>query len=156
MWTGKFIDAIPVGVFPGRFSRQVLRVFDSRDVVEMTKRPSSQLTIDHKLPRIRWDAEAEKEQNDYANMSDDDIRDKFQLLKRSNGAVSHNLLKSWTCEGCYDTGTRGMPFNIRFFYSGNARWEPESEKDPKGCIGCGWFDFAKWRDDLNKLLGGRP
>ncbi len=52
-------------------------------------------------------------------MSNEDIRDKFQLLKKSNGSVSHNLLKSRACENCYKKGQRGTPFGIQFFYAGN-------------------------------------
>ncbi len=151
-WTGEFESAIPVGVFSPYFSKRVFALLQYQDVVEMTKRPPSQLTIDHKLPRIRWDAQTEKEQNDYAKMDDKDILDYFQLLKRSNGAVSHNLLKSRACENCLKTGLRGTPFNIRFFYAGTEKWEPSDKKNPEGCIGCGWFDFSKWREELNIWL----
>ncbi len=148
-WTGEFLDAIPVGTFPKQFSKRVLQLLDYKDVVEMAERNPSQLTIDHKLPRIRWNAASEKIQNDYQNMNDGDILKYFQLLKKSNGAVSHNLLKSRACERCVDTGLRGTPFGIRFFYRGGEHWEPEDEKNPEGCIGCGWYDFAEWRDQLN-------
>lgn len=151
-WTGGFVEAIPAGAFPKKFSKKVFELFDYRDVVEMAKRPSSQLTIDHKLPRIRWDAKSEELQNDYTNMSDQDILDNFQLLKKSNGAVSHNLLKSRACEKCFETGIRATPFKIVFFYKGNENWEPKNKKEPAGCIGCGWYDFARWRDDLNTWL----
>ena len=148
-WTGNFHEAIPVGSFPRKFTERVYKLFDYRDVVEMAQRSSSHLTIDHKLPRIRWDAEAEKFLNDYSNMTDDDICENFQLLKKSNGAVSHNLLKSRSCEKCYETGLRGTPFGIKFFYSGDSTWAYENKKNPKGCIGCGWYNFERWRNDLN-------
>ncbi len=151
-WTGGFIEAIPVGSFPAKFSEKVFKIFNYKDVVEMTKRPSSHLTIDHKLPRLRWDTKAEKFQNNYTGMTEQDIRKHFQLLKKSNGAVSHNLLKSRACEKCYKTGRRGTPFNIRFFYKGDVLWEPSNKKESSGCIGCGWYDFAKWRNSLNKCI----
>ena len=151
-WTGEFNEAIPVGSFPEAFSKIAFAVLNYEDVVELTQRPPSQLTIDHKLPRIRWDAVAEKFQNDYKNMTKQDISDHFQLLKKSNGAVSHNQLKSRACENCFETGVRGTPFNIRFFYKGGAMWEPKGKKDPSGCIGCGWYDFAKWRSELNQWI----
>lgn len=148
-WTGNFHEAIPVGTFPERFSKRTFALLEYKDIVEMTERQPSHLTIDHKLPRIRWDAEAEALQNDYDNMTDEDILKHFQLLKKSNGAVSHNQLKSRACEKCYETGLRGAPFGIRFYYMGGPLWEPINKKDPKGCKGCGWYDFDKWRDDLN-------
>ena len=153
-WTGDFNPAIPVGTFSREFSLRVFKLFQYKDVVEKAIRPSSQLTIDHKLPRIRWSAEVEIVQNDYNGMSDEDILNRFQLLKKSNGAVSHNLLKSRACESCYETGIRGTPFNIRFFYAGGRKWKFSDKKNPKGCIGCGWYDFDKWRKELNKLLRG--
>lgn len=151
-WTGVYIPAIPTGLFPREFSRHVFELFEHKDVVELTTRPPSHLTIDHKLPRIRWNSETGKMLNDYSTMQDEDILAHFQLLKRSNGAVNHNLLKSRACEKCCETGRRGTPFGIRFFYAGNARWEPADKTDPGGCIGCGWYDFAEWRKELNHKL----
>ena len=129
-----------------------MRVLGSRDVVEKTERPPNQLTIDHKLPRLRWTEEIAAKQTDYAAMDEDAIKANFQLLKKSNGSVSHNLLKSRACERCYRTGKRGRPFGIAFFYAGGTDWEPADKKDPVGCNGCGWFDFALWRDRLNRKL----
>jgi len=85
-------------------------------------------------------------------MSDDDIREHFQLLKKSNGTTSHNHLKSRACEHCFKTGSRGTPFGVRFFYEGGPKWVPEDRKDPSGCIGCGWYDFDLWRKHLNQRL----
>jgi len=85
-------------------------------------------------------------------MTDNDIRQKFQVLKKSNGSVSHNLLKSRACEHCFSTGARGTPFGIQFFYQGGPQWEPTNRKDPAGCIGCGWYDFGQWRSELNSTL----
>lgn len=151
-WTGGFREAIPVGSFPERFSKLVFKTLKYKDIVEMTERSPSQLTIDHKLPRIRWNAEAEQFQNDYENMTEQDIRNNFQLLKKSNGAVSHNLLKSRACEKCFREGIRGTPFNIQYYYEGDASWRPENKKDPAGCVGCGWYDFDQWRDSLNNYI----
>ena len=100
----------------------------------------------------RWDDETSRQQTDYRNMTDENIRERFQLLKKSNGNVSHNLLKSRACEVCFDTGRRGTPFGIRHFYSGGPHWEGKDAKDPRGCIGCGWYDVEKWRESLNQHL----
>lgn len=151
-WEGAFRPSVQGKSMPKEFVRRAIRLFGSRDVIENTERQPNQLTIDHKLPRLRWDSATEAAQTRYSKMSDEEIKDNFQLLKKSNGMVSHNLLKSRACERCFRTGNRGTPFGINFFYSGGRRWEPADEKDPSGCEGCGWFDFDKWRKGLNRQL----
>lgn len=151
-WTGGFEASVQGRSMSRSFVRKVMRLFENRDVVENTERPTGQLTIDHKLPMIRWNADTSDKLTDYTNMNEDDIRTHFQLLKKSNGSVSHNLLKSRACERCYRSGRRGEPFGISFFYKGGPRWEPSDKKDPAGCVGCGWYDIAEWREHLNRLI----
>ena len=139
---------------PEKLKLRAYRVLGRRDIVDDVSRPINEMTVDHKLPMIRWDERTSEQQTNYQNMSDDDIRKRFQLLKKSNGDVSHNLLKSRSCETCYNTGKRGTPFGIRHFYAGNNRWQGSNAKDPKGCVGCGWLDVAKWRASLNRKLCG--
>ena len=134
---------------PTDFARQAIQTLGSRDIVELTERPRGQLTVDHKLPMLRWNSDTRDKLTAYAKMTTWDIREHFQLLKKSNGSVSHNLLKSRACERCFRTGNRGRPFGIKFFYEGDSKWEPKDKKDPKGCIGCGWYDFDEWRKALN-------
>ena len=150
-WTGNFEKAIPTSSMPRNFMRRAVSLLGSRDVVDQTERPFNQLTIDHKVPMLRWDANEQAAQTAYSSMSDHEIRAKFQLLKQSNGSVSHNLLKSRACERCFKTGRRGTPFGIAFFYAGRPKWEV-AEKDSSGCVGCGWHDFNAWRLELNQLL----
>ncbi len=155
-WQGNFTRAVPSSSMPRYFARRAVSLLGSRDVVELTERPPNQLTVDHKLPQLRWDSVETVSQQNYSEMSDDDVVEKFQLLKKSNGSVSHNLLKSRACERCYKTGKRGTPFGIRFFYSGDGNWAPIDKRDANGCVGCGWYDFDKWRRTLNHALrGGR-
>ncbi|MXZ29378.1 MAG: restriction endonuclease [Acidimicrobiia bacterium] len=154
-WTGHFAEAVPTGSMPRDFARRVVSLLGSRDVVEQTERPANQLTVDHKLPGIRWSPAEGAVQTDYAGMNDDDIRARFQLLKQSNGSVSHNLLKSRACERCFRDGRRGTPFGIVFFHDGGPDWAPEDKRDAAGCVGCGWYDFAEWRDQLNEHLQER-
>lgn len=151
-WTGVFDAPIPSPSMPTRFALRVIRLLGSRDVVDRTERSPSHLTVDHKLPMIRWSVETQQAQSAYSTMSDDDIRANFQLLKKSNGSISHNHLKSRACERCFKTGARGAPFGLRFFYEGGPRWEPTDKKDPDGCLGCGWYDFDRWRRELNDRL----
>lgn len=155
-WTGQFHESIPTPSMSPRFAKRVIDLLGSRDVVERTERPVNQLTIDHKVPMIRWNSKVMAKQTDYTKMNDKRIRATFQLLKSSNGSASHNLLKSRSCEQCFKTGKRGKPFGITFFYKGGPRWDPRSKKDPKGCIGCGWHDFDEWRKQINKKLGQQP
>lgn len=150
-WNGQFHAPIPSPSMSRRLAKRIIDLLGSRDIVEGTERPANQLTIDHKVPMIRWKPETAREQND-SDMSDDEIRATFQLLKSSNGSVSHNLLKSRACESCFKTGRRGTPFGIAFFYKGGPRWKPKSKRNPKGCIGCGWYDFDEWRKALNRRL----
>lgn len=151
IWDGQIAPANPTSSMSPSFTRRVIELLGSRDIVDGTERREHELTVDHKLPQIRWSERAKEEQTAYSSMSDENIREKFQLLKKSNGSVSHNLLKSRACENCFRTGNRGKPFGIAFFYFGGPNWEGHSKTDPFGCIGCGWYDFDKWREELNKI-----
>ena len=152
-WQGGFESAVLGHSMPPSFVRRAVRVLGSRDVIEGVERAVGQVTVDHKLPMLRWDPDDNEAQTAYADMSDDNIRQRFQLLKKSNGSVSHNLLKSRACERCWRDGRRAQPFGIRFFYEGGPKWKPRNKRDPKGCIGCGWYDFDAWRKALNEELG---
>ncbi|MYI87747.1 MAG: restriction endonuclease [Synechococcus sp. SB0672_bin_10] len=151
-WTRALQPAVPATAIPPNQVGRFLNVLGQHNIVEEADRQPSELTIDHKLPMIRWSEETRKGQVNYAEMTDDEIRQKFQVLKKSNGSVSHNLLKSRACEHCLATGTRGTPFGIEFFYEDGLQWEPENPKDPAGCVGCGWYDFDRWRRELNSRL----
>ena len=151
-WSGEFQTSVNAGSMPDVFIEAVMRIFDSRDVIEKTKRQVHELTIDHKLPMKRWNSKSTEMLTDYRNMDATDIKTHFQLLKKSNGAVSHNMLKSRACERCFETGKRGQPFGIAFYYSGGHTWSPSDKLDPSGCIGCGWYDFELWRKHLNRVL----
>lgn len=151
-WQGGFQASVQGKSMPRGFVNRTISLLGSRDIIENTERQPDQLTIDHKLPMLRWTSETEKVQTRYNQMSDEEIKENFQLLKKSNGSVSHNLLKSRACERCFKQGNRGTPFGIVFFYSGGSKWEPADLKDPEGCVGCGWYDFAQWREALNQSL----
>ncbi len=151
-WIGEFTSGLHMAGVPISLLRRAYTVLGKRDVVDNTERSINELTLDHKLPLKRWNETTSKHQTDYQNMTDSDIKELFQLLKKSNGNVSHNLLKSRACEHCFETGERGTPFGIRYFYSGTAEWKGKDEYDPRGCLGCGWYDVEKWRESLNRHL----
>lgn len=126
-----------------------MKFYEYRDVIENRSRQAHELVIDHRFPMERW---GRSEPSHDVNMSDSEIRGKFQLLKKDS-AGNHNLLKSRSCERCIATGKRGTPMNISFWYSGGENWPddvPQSGPDAEqGCVGCGWYDFEKWRNALN-------
>lgn len=151
-WTGKYLESVTTSNIPEGLQTKILRQFEYTDCIEKRKRNPNELVIDHRFPMIRWGCIEDKNAPD---MTEDQIKEKFQLLKKDSSG-NHNLLKSRACENCKKTGKRGTPFEINFFYKGNENWPKNcpktGEKAKKGCIGCGWYDFDTWRIELNKML----
>lgn len=151
-WTGEFQKANAAAGISEALQTRILQHFDYTDVIEQRQRPAHELVIDHRFPMQRW---GEAEEKLSAQISDPEIESKFQLLKFDAGG-NHNLLKSRACETCFKTGRRGTPFGINYFYAGGSSWAegiPSSgPKAEQGCVGCGWYDFAKWREALNLKL----
>lgn len=120
--------------------RRIIRVLGSVDVYEKVFSPHC--LPDHKFPEIRWDEETKGENPD--TMSDEDIKKKFQLLTNQR-----NQQKREVCRTCFQTGKRGFPFGIKFFYQGSEDWDISIPLKGKcaeqGCVGCGWYDMAEWR-----------
>lgn len=54
------------------------------------------------------------------------------------------------------TKKRGYPFGVKFYYAGSEDWDsniPEKGKEAeKGCVGCGWYDLLKWKEELNLFI----
>lgn len=132
-----------------RLRSRILNVLNSENVYELSAANRQGLLPDHKFPEIRWDAETRSENR--SDMSEDDIRTKFQILDNQR-----NQQKREVCRHCFQTGERGMLFGINFFYAGSDKW---SEHIPQtgsaaeqGCIGCGWYDIQAWRNALNESL----
>lgn len=123
---------------PESFKNRVRELYDNRDAFDLST-PSGTPEVDHRKPRIRWD---ESEDFDYENMSDDEIREHFQILSGKN-----NLIKSRKCERCVESGIRPPFLGINFYYEGDETYE-----DSIGCEGCGWYNPHKWRDALHKQL----
>jgi hypothetical protein len=100
----------------------------------------------------RW---GETEDSYSKTISEEQIEQKFQLLK-DDGKGNHNLLKSRACEKCKNTGKRGTPMGIGFWYKGGPDWPdevPETGREAeKGCVGCGWYNFEEWRTELNSVI----
>jgi len=127
--------------------KRIIKLLGSVDVYEKAVNPHC--LPDHKFPEIRWD-ENTKEENP-ENMSDSEIRQKYQLLTNQR-----NQQKREVCRTCYQTGKRGYPFGIKYFYAGTENWDasiPQKGKSAEqGCRGCGWYDMAKWREIVVEML----
>lgn len=120
--------------------KRILKVLGKVDVFENVV--SSHCLPDHKFSEIRWDEDTKGENPD--TMTDDEIRQKFQLLTNQR-----NQQKREVCRTCFQTGKRGTIFGIPFFYEGTDNWNstiPTRGKEAeRGCIGCPWYDIAEWR-----------
>lgn len=127
---------------------RIIRVLGSLDAYEDST-ANRHLLPDHKFPEIRWDGATRAENPD--DMGDAEIRAKFQLLSNQR-----NQQKREVCRTCYQTGRRGTPFGVAYFYSGDGQWPSDLPRTGKqaeeGCVGCGWYDLEEWRTSLNELL----
>lgn len=124
--------------------KRMLKVLENIDVYE--NRINIHCLPDHKFPEIRWDDETKADNPD--TMTDNEIKAKYQLLTNQR-----NQQKREVCRECYQTGKRGVIFGIPYYYAGNDKWDSKYPKTGKaaetGCVGCGWYDVAKWRESLN-------
>lgn len=126
---------------------RIIRVLGGVDVYENT--PNRNCLPDHKFSEIRWDNDTKAENP--ASMSDQEIKDKFQLLTNQR-----NQQKREVCRACFQTGKRGTIFGISFFYQGGENWDvtipAKGKVAEKGCVGCPWYDIARWRKELIKHI----
>ncbi len=129
---------------------RIVRVLGGIDAYEGRKVNKDGLLPDHKFPEIRWNESVRRP--DLSGISDDEIIRDFQLLTNQR-----NLQKREVCRNCSQTGERGTPFGVSYFYEGGKSWKADIPKRGpeavKGCVGCGWYDFEKWRSSLNKDIG---
>ncbi|MFH0766064.1 MAG: hypothetical protein V2A61_06565 [Calditrichota bacterium] len=126
---------------------RVHKLYDNREAITMRKETANLLEVDHRFPQVRWLKDEEFD----PNMSDSDLKKKFQLLTRA-----HNLWKSRYCENCLKNGERGTFIGIDYFAEGNAYWPEDIQSDDEeGCKGCFWYDPGYWRDSLNACLSER-
>lgn len=127
--------------------KRIIKVLEGIDVYENTY--NAHCLPDHKFSEIRWDDKTKEENQD--SMSDSEILKKFQLMTNQR-----NQQKREVCRTCVQTGKRGYPFGIKYFYVGTEDWDktiPEKGKEAeRGCIGCGWYDMAEWRRQVEMKL----
>lgn len=131
-----------------KLRKKILSILNKTDVYENIVNPHC--LPDHKFPEIRWDEKTKAENPE--SMSDDEIKNKFQLLSNQR-----NLQKREVCRTCSQTGKRGIIYGIPFYYEGGENWDESIPKRGKeaeqGCVGCPWYDIARWRKELLMKLG---
>ena len=128
------VDEKPRCTITTKQRERVLRLLKGRDAFSGASITST-AEIDHKKPWSRLDQDI-----DIATLTDDQVKEHFQLLTRE-----HNLLKDRACQQCIKSGKRPPLFGISFWYAGD-----ETYNDT--CVGCGWYDGAAWREELNNHL----
>ncbi|MFC2016880.1 restriction endonuclease [Chloroflexota bacterium] len=128
---------------------RIIKLLGSIDVYEGKRANPTSLIPDHKYPEIRWDEATRRDSLE--RLTDSEIRDEFQLLTNQR-----NLQKREVCRSCYQTGKRGFPFGLKYFYSGDENWPKNIPSQGKlarrGCIGCGWYDLSLWRTSLLSIV----
>lgn len=141
--------AKPMGYekFSRKLRKRILETLDYYDVYE--ERYNDNVLPDHKFSEIRWDENTAEENPE--DMSEDEIKSKFQLMTNQR-----NEQKREACRKCFQTDKRGYPYGIPFYYKGDENWDdtiPKTGKGAeKGCDGCGWYDLAKWKEELIKKI----
>lgn len=136
-------------VMPSQLRDRILTVLGYFDAYENRGASGYSLLPDHKFPEIRWDESIRRENP--IDMSDEEIRAKFQLLNNQR-----NQQKREVCRQCFQTGQRGTPFGLSYFYEGSTSWPADvpvrGRTAENGCHGCGWYDMKRWRESLNRHL----
>lgn len=128
-----------------KLSKKIKKTLKFEEAVFLRKMLPKIIEIDHRFPQVRWNKNEEENKTD---MSEEEIKNKFILLTRSN-----NLLKSRNCEKCFKTGKRGSFPGIYYWFNGNENWDEKIDKhDKRGCEGCFWNNPYKWRAEINKLV----
>ena len=128
-------------------ARRVKQVYNNEDALFLREFSSRELEVDHKFPQIRWKTDEEENKT---SMSEEEIKEKFILLTRSN-----NLWKSRQCEKCFKERIRGSFPGINFWYQGTEEWQGKNQYDEDGCVGCFWYNPYKWREELNKIVNNK-
>lgn len=135
--------------FSPQFKARVIRLLGERNAFEARGTSKKALIPDHKFSEVRWDDETKGENP--MEMSDEEIKNKFQLLDNQR-----NQQKREICRKCFQEGIRGSIYGIDYFYKGHKNWDDSIPKKGKsaeqGCIGCPWYDIEEWRNQLMNEL----
>ncbi len=155
----RLLVPIPSGANTGyetysiEFKKKAVATLSGVNVYELSTANKAGLIPDHKFPEIRWDDATRAENPE--TMSDVEIKQKFQLIDNQR-----NQQKREVCRQCFQTGKRGIVYGIKYFYAGDENWPAGVPKvgraAEQGCVGCGWYDIQKWREELNKKINPTP
>lgn len=118
----------------GETRQRILDIFDNRDAFTGGS-ISSTAEIDHKVPWTRLENDI-----DATVLTEEQIKEHFQLLTRE-----HNLLKDRACGYCKVHNVRPPFIEIPFWYEGDSFYRGS-------CVGCGWYDGKKWREEVTKRI----
>ncbi|MFC4292595.1 hypothetical protein ACFOWX_09245 [Sphingorhabdus arenilitoris] len=133
----------------GALRNRIVKTLKNYDAYEGKVGNPKHLLPDHKFPEIRWDRNTKRDSLE--DLTDAEIHSDFQLITNQR-----NQQKREVCRKCLQTGKRGHPFGIQYFYKGDIDWPIDVQTTGKGaeagCHGCGWYDLEKWRQSLQKLV----
>ncbi len=129
---------------------RICKIFGYRDACSgIENKNVGALIPDHKFPEDRWNDEVAETNSE--KMSETEIKRKFQLL-----TPQYNMQKQRACAKCVQTGERGCPFDIAFYYCGEKCWDAKipikGKEAEEGCVGCGWYDLLEWKRKLNEFI----
>lgn len=124
--------------------KRIKKLFVNKEVCFNIVRGDIELLIDHKFPSQRWNT---PESDNPKDMSDEQIRNKFQLLSNQT-----NMWKSRYCDSCVKTGRRGDFMGLNWYYEGNENWQGTTPHDENGCKGCPWYDLELWKTKLAEKI----
>lgn len=138
-------------VWSDQLREKIINSLNGYDAYEGKKVSTHGLLPDHKFPEIRWDEKTKRSAEEVNKLSESEIQKDFQLINNQR-----NQQKREVCRACFQTGIRGYPFGIEFYYKGSAEWPKNvpmrGKEAEKGCVGCGWYDLEKWRSELKRRL----
>jgi hypothetical protein len=127
-----------------KLKNKIKKFFDNKDSSSGRTLTAKELIIDHKFASQRW---GKPETDNPDSMSEDAIRNKFQLLTNQG-----NTLKSRYCDTCVKTGKRGSFMDIEWYYLGDENWVGDIKDNEEGCKGCPWYDLELWKSKLLEKL----
>lgn len=133
----------------GKLRARIVKALRNYDAFEGKIGNPKHLLPDHKFPEARWNRDTRRDSLEH--LTESEILRDFQLITNQR-----NQQKREVCRRCVETGERGYPFGIKFFYEGGTQWSSEIPATGKaaeaGCFGCGWYDLEKWRVALHQKI----
>ncbi len=134
----------------GALRSKIVRILGGIDAYEGRPGNSKALLPDHKFPEARWDEATRRDTLEH--LTEAEISRDFQLVTNQR-----NQQKREVCRRCLQTGQRGYPFGIPYYYVGSVVWPAGVPKRGKaaeaGCLGCGWYDLQAWRSSIIDACG---